>query len=84
MREPITPPQLSPEVKQFFERFIQVVTATVRAIVQAVAKHYPAFRVIVEREIARRKRIAQLSYRKKKSQAKNWRKWHKRGRRTGR
>ncbi|MBW5445840.1 hypothetical protein GE107_07175 [Cohnella sp. CFH 77786] len=73
--------QLLPEVKQFFERFIQAVTATVRAIVQAVAKHYPALRAIVEREDIRRKRIKQLSYRKKRSQAKNWRKWRKRRRR---
>ncbi|EJL38963.1 hypothetical protein PMI08_05247 [Brevibacillus sp. CF112] len=68
------------EVVRFFERFVRFVTATFRSFVQTVNKHEPLLQRIVNQQIDQRKRITRLSYRKKKSQAKNWRKWRKRRR----
>lgn len=81
MRDEQKPLQLSPEIILFFQNFIRALTSTVRAIVQAVTKHLPELQAIVQRHAAHSKRIKRLTYRKKKSQAKNWHKWRKRRRR---
>lgn len=69
------------EVKKWFENFLRLAAEWVRAIVRAVAERFPELREMIEREQVKRRRIRQLSYRKKKSQAKNWRKWRRKRRR---
>ncbi|QUO43431.1 hypothetical protein KDJ56_11015 [Brevibacillus composti] len=65
---------------EWFDGFMHRVAERVRIIMQEVAKRFPELRVIVDRESDRRKRTRQLTYRKKKSQAKKWRKWKRRTR----
>lgn len=71
---------LSPEIIRFFQGFVRAVTSAVRAVVQAVTKHIPEIQAIVERKIAQDKQAKRLAYRKKRSQAKNWRRWRRKRR----
>lgn len=73
--------QLPEPVHEWFEGVLRLLAEWARAIVRAVARRFPELRTIIEREEARRKRIRQLSYRKKKSQTKNWKKWRRKRRR---
>lgn len=72
------PVQMPVEVIRLFQGFVKAAIVSVRRIIQTVRKYTPMIQKIVDQKNAQRKRIVRLSYRKKKSQAKNWRKWKRR------